>query len=243
MKPAVNKDISNEVYHEAQDNMKLLPNYYSWIFSKFKKYLNGDVVELGVGDGHIISNYVHNQNVNSVLAVDFNEILLERLKNKNLSAKINFLKLDLRDIWTDLEDASADCSIALDVLEHFEDDKLFVNKINKSLKKGGYSIIKVPAQSKLFSSVDESSGHYRRYDLKVLEDLMKDAGFKVVELNYFNFFGSLLYPMKKNKNKNFSKTFKSWKIKLANTIIPLIASMDFIPQSKGLSLIGVFQKQ
>lgn len=241
------RDQNNTTYHEAQDNMALLPNYYSWICSSFKKHLHGDIVELGVGAGLIIRNYIKSPRVTSVLGIDFNEILLKRLNAAYPSEQVNFQKIDLRKQWSDLPAGKTDCALALDVIEHFEDDLKFAKQIHRILKPGGVAIIKVPAQPDLFSSVDESSGHYRRYLAEDLGTVMKNAGFEMLEQRYFNLFGSLVYPFKKNKKSNFSKTFSPWKIKLANVLIPGIASLDNLLKIKplglkGLSVVGIYQK-
>ncbi|MFK7767654.1 MAG: class I SAM-dependent methyltransferase [Mariniblastus sp.] len=241
------RDHNNTTHHEAQDNMALLPNYYSWICSSFKKHLHGDIVELGVGAGLIIKNYINNPNVKSVLGIDFNEILLDRLNKAYPDERVNFRKIDLRAVWNELPAGETDCALALDVIEHFEDDSKFAEQIHRILKPGGIAIIKVPAQPKLFSSVDECSGHYRRYLTEDLGTVMSAAGFETLEQKYFNLFGSLIYPLKKKKKSNFSKTFSPWKIKIANVMIPGIAFVDNFLKIKplglkGLSVVGIYQK-
>ena len=42
------------LYHEAQDRMALLPNYYAWIARHFIDHVSGTVLELGSGAGHVM---------------------------------------------------------------------------------------------------------------------------------------------------------------------------------------------
>lgn len=43
----------------------------------------------------------------------------------------------------------------------------------------------VPAFMKLWSSEDESAGHFRRYTIEQVTGVLENAGFEIVEKNYF----------------------------------------------------------
>jgi SAM-dependent methyltransferase len=67
-----------------------------------------------------------------------------------------------------------DFALLLDVIEHIPDDKGFVDHVGKFVKPGGILVITVPAFSWLWSSIDDASGHLRRYvkrDIRALEIL------------------------------------------------------------------------
>lgn len=83
--------------------------------------------------------------------------------------------------------------IMLDVLEHIEDDYDMVKNIYDGLHDGGKAIFTVPAFTCLWSSEDGAAGHYRRYKLKEIEQLIKKAGFKIIYSSYF--FGFLFLPI------------------------------------------------
>lgn len=233
-------DRSNLVYHEAQDRMALLPNYYAWIANHFVDHVSGTVLELGSGAGFVLRNYV--ERVDKVVAVDINPELLQRLQRSYPPGKIDVHCVDLRGDWRELAGVRADCVIALDVVEHFEDDGEFVTKLARHLKPGGKAIIKVPAQSKLYNAMDRASGHFRRYDDATLRELMAAHGFSTLALRHMNPAGAWGYRFKKAKETNYSKTFSPGKLKAVNTVIPLLALLDHVPGLKGLSLIGVFQR-
>lgn len=94
-----------------------------------------------------------------------------------------------------------------DVLEHIEDDKKVVKKINSLLKKKGMVVLTVPAYMFLWSHHDDLNNHYRRYVKKDLTKLFQMNGFKIKKLTYFN---TILFPLayiqKITQNKN-SKPF------------------------------------
>jgi len=231
---------NNPLYHEAQDRLALLPNYYRWICSHFLEHLSGTVLELGSGAGHVIREYI--RHVEKVIAVDYNDMLLDRLKERYPEEKVHVVRADLKGEWLEMEDVCADVIIALDVIEHFEDDKQFVDKLKSKIKPGGKVVIKVPAQPHLFSEMDIASGHFRRYDKNKLKALMESAGFTTISLRFMNPLGAWAYRVKNNKKSTFSKTFSPTKLKIINIIIPVISVLDKIPGLKGLSLVGIFQK-
>jgi SAM-dependent methyltransferase len=230
---------SNLVYHEAQDRMALLPNYYAWIARRFQDHVSGTVLELGSGAGFVMRNYI--DRVEKVVAVDINEELLERVAKSYPPGKVRAVKVDLRGDWHEIADVRADCAIALDVIEHFEDDVEFVRKVKARLKPGGKAIFKVPAQSKLYGEMDKASGHFRRYDEDSLRALMEREGFATLALRPMNPAGAWGYRFKKDRSTNYSKTFSPGKLKAVNAAIPLLALLDHVPGLKGLSLVGVFQ--
>lgn len=229
---------SNLAYDAAQDRMSLLPNYYAWIASHFRDHVRGTVLELGCGAGLVMRNYI--ERAERVIGVDINDALLARLAKSYPSDKVRTVSVDLRGDWPELAGVNADVIIALDVLEHFEDDAAFIEKLKRHLSPNGTVVLKVPAQSRLYSEMDKASGHFRRYDDETLRALMDSAGFKALALRHMNPAGAWGYRFKNKKPTNYSKTFSPGKLKAVNALMPLLALLDRVPGLKGLSLIGVF---
>lgn len=237
---ASKREEGNKSYHEAQGRMSLLPNYYQWIISKFRGHIRGVVVELGVGVGAEVAHYLND--VQHVIGVDYNDELLSTLKKVYPENKVEGRKVDLRGDWSELDRETADTVLALDVMEHFEDDRAFASKVFELLKPGGKLCLKVPAQSHLFGAVDEASGHFRRYDPLPLQRLMEEVGFETVSQQYMNPAGALMYRLKRNKKSNYSKTFSPSSLRLINRFMPIIASFDRVPALPGLSLTGIYRR-
>ncbi len=72
-----------------------------------------------------------------------------------------------------------------DVVEHIEDDLAFMKEINGYLQKDGKVYITVPAYKMLWSKEDDYAGHFKRYTLKTIEELLIQSGFKVEYSTYF----------------------------------------------------------
>ena len=82
------------------------------------------------------------------------------------------------------EDKWQQCML-LDVLEHIEDDEAFIRALFKEMKPEGRLLITVPAMKVLWSSEDDEAGHFRRYDRRMLTNVLRKNGFKVIYCSYF----------------------------------------------------------
>ncbi len=104
-------------------------------------------------------------------------------------------KFDLRSGW--LPDAIPfelgrfDLVVALDVLEHIDDDRASLKELWNQLRPGGHLFVTVPAYQFLWSHHDEVHHHKRRYTRGQLAALMTESGFDLSRVTYFNTF---LFP-------------------------------------------------
>jgi SAM-dependent methyltransferase len=70
------------------------------------------------------------------------------------------------------QEASLSAVGCFDVIEHIESDLAFVQLVHRLLKPGGMFYGTVPAHRWLWSLSDNNAGHYRRYDRKMVYDLL-----------------------------------------------------------------------
>lgn len=80
-----------------------------------------------------------------------------------------------------------------DVLEHIEDDADALRRLRRMLVRGGRLYVTVPAHRWLWTSVDVTAGHHRRYTRRTLRRALTEAGFEVSFLSYY--FWPLALPM------------------------------------------------
>jgi SAM-dependent methyltransferase len=87
---------------------------------------------------------------------------------------------------------SFDVLVAMDVIEHLEDDLESLKEWLGLLEPGGSVLISVPAFSWLWSRHDVVLGHKRRYTKSSLRRLVRAAGLEIESLTYA--FGFLVPP-------------------------------------------------
>lgn len=84
-----------------------------------------------------------------------------------------------------------DLAGCFDVLEHIECDEDALTQLRRLVRPGGGAIISVPQHRVLWSHVDSSSGHYRRYSRGEFVGKLQRTGWSVVDVMSFT---SVLFP-------------------------------------------------
>jgi SAM-dependent methyltransferase len=88
-------------------------------------------------------------------------------------------------------DRSFDLVVALDVLEHLDDDASASREIRRVLRPDGAAILFVPALPILWGLQDDVSHHRRRYTRATLREAVRAGGLTVRRMTFFNTF---LFP-------------------------------------------------
>jgi SAM-dependent methyltransferase len=83
--------------------------------------------------------------------------------------------------------------IAMDILEHLEDDVNGIGEFHRVLKDKGTLILTVPAFLFLWGIQDRVTGHRRRYSRQEIVKKLQGKGFEITKSSYFNFF--LFFPI------------------------------------------------
>ena len=85
-----------------------------------------------------------------------------------------------------------DVVLALDVIEHIQDDRSALKGLIDILRPGGRLVLFTPAFPFLWSAQDRVSHHYRRYTAAELRTKLDSAGYTVEKLSYAN---TILFPI------------------------------------------------
>lgn len=92
------------------------------------------------------------------------------------------------------DDNSFDLVTGLDVVEHLDNDLAGLKEMGRVLRRDGRALLFVPAFMFLWGVQDDVSNHRRRYTLKGLKRVVREAGFEVERATYVNlsFFAPIL---------------------------------------------------
>lgn len=84
-----------------------------------------------------------------------------------------------------------------DVVEHIEDDLAFLQSLRELLKSRSRLYLTVPAYTSLWSEDDVRAGHFRRYRLENISNLLRTAGYQIEFSSYiFRFLPAPIFLMR-----------------------------------------------
>lgn len=115
---------------------------------------------------------------------------LEPLHARDLPAQVGFVVGSLTE--APFADGAFDVVLALDVLEHLEDDARGLSEAARLVRPGGLLLLTVPALPSLWGGQDVVSHHLRRYTKGTLTGLFRRTGLEGFRVSYFN---TLLFPL------------------------------------------------
>ena len=85
-----------------------------------------------------------------------------------------------------------DAVLALDVIEHLDDDRAALDRLAKMVRPGGLLIVSVPALPDLWSAYDEVQGHRRRYLPATLRQAFSGT---ILEVQKILWWGAWMVPV------------------------------------------------
>jgi SAM-dependent methyltransferase len=91
-----------------------------------------------------------------------------------------------------------DAVLALDVIEHLDDDRAAVERLGDLVRPGGVLVVSVPALPDLFTEFDAIQGHRRRYLPETLRRAFADTVLHVEEVFWW---GQWLVPMLRRQRR------------------------------------------
>lgn len=223
---------------------KSAQNFNNWMYSEIKPHLNGNILEVGSGLGtfteKIVNDFPDSQIVISDINLEYLKNLETRFSNRD---QIHFIEFDLSNSsHANNIKTKINASLALNVLEHIEDDVQAIKNVYDILEPGGKFVILVPCHKFLFNTLDKTAMHCRRYTKKELSDKIKKTGFKIKSCFYFNFFS--IFGWYINGNLFKKNLLNKSSVSLFDRLVPIFISIErFILRKKaGISLIIVLEK-
>lgn len=201
-------------------------------------------VDVGCGTGLVLE---HLHAYSRPVGLDYSKLALEYCRKRDIAdlSRCEATRLPLRD-------GSVDLALALDMLEHIEDDAAVYSEIHRVLRPGGRAIISVPGHPFLWSEHDEALHHQRRYTRASFAELLATRGMKVERQTFaiaFTFAPIVLFRLltrlaeRKEGPKTHLITLPRWMNGLLISILKIEARLTRrINLPFGVSLLAVVRK-
>lgn len=143
------------------------------------------ILEFGAGKGEFAFR------INQLNGIELHAAEADERFRNLLGAKVR--------TFTTLEESNElyDGIYLIDVLEHLDNDREYLDQMYQRLRPGGRLFIYVPAFQNLYTDFDRSIGHYRRYTKTSLCSVVGSAGFSIDTCFYHDMAGFLLMHLNK----------------------------------------------
>ena len=156
-------------------------NYRHWLADLVRPHLGEDPLEIGSGLGGYAVEWL--DDVTRFTATEADPHRLLALKQRFAADP----RVAVRELHMPTGERAGHSSVvALNVLEHIEDDVAALRSAAGLLRPGGAVVLIVPAFPSAMSRFDRQIGHVRRYTTASLGAGLKQAGLRVEELRYVN---------------------------------------------------------
>ena len=156
--------------------------YNRWLAELILPYLGDDPIEAGSGRG---------TNASILLGLGASRLTVSEVDPAALAELEQRFGRDPRVVveTVDLDDApsaSHSAIVALNVLEHIEDDRRALRNAASLVRPGGRVVVLVPAFPFAAGNFDHALGHHRRYTKSTLRSAYEDAELSPEMIRYVN---------------------------------------------------------
>ena len=170
-------------------------------YKEAAKIISGTVLEIGSGEGYGIMELA--PTADKYIAVDkYDTHISDELKVEN---DITFILTEVPPL-NGIKDNSVDFVVTFQVIEHIENDELFLKEIKRVLKPGGKLIMTTP---NVKMSLTRNPWHIREYSPEQMESVLKSV-FENFELK--GVFGNKKVMNYYQKNKDSVRKITRWDI-------------------------------
>jgi SAM-dependent methyltransferase len=224
---------------ETLEIMSDAPRYNIWQYTRIARFLGRRVCEIGAGIGNMSALLTHDR-PELLMLTDPDPYYGDVLRRRFLGhpgLRIEALALPEAGVAERFGVLGLDTVVALNVIEHIEEDVAAMRSMRDMLIPGGRAIVLVPALPQLYGSLDRELGHARRYTRGTLRASMEQAGLRVEHLSYFNLVGTVGWFVNARLRK--VPRIPRGQLRIFDALVPLLRLEDAIPLPFGQSLIAI----
>jgi len=147
----------------------------------------GRVLDIGCGSGALSAELLRAGRMVTSQDISERMVAMTRMHLDRQGLDAGHVRLGTIESIT--ERGTFDGIVALDVIEHIEDDYAALVRLREALAPNGTLVLSVPALTWLYGPKDVAVGHFRRYDRDGLSALLARAGFRLERCRYWNALG------------------------------------------------------
>jgi SAM-dependent methyltransferase len=169
------------------------PRYRRYQYDLIAPHCGRSVLEVGAGLGEFAAQF---DGLDRLVVTDVDPDAVTAAKSRfaedgRAAQEIDVRQFDL-DAGQRLEDP-VESVVAINVLEHFEDDAGVLALLARSVVPGGTIVLWVPGYQSLFSDFDRRVGHFRRYTPRTVREAIERAGLGCELARPVNLLGGLAW--------------------------------------------------
>ncbi len=162
------------------------PRYRRYQYDLIIPHCGRSVLEVGAGLGEFAAQLTDRDRL---VLTDVDPGAVELLKARFPEAEVGLFDLTAEPVLG----LPVETALAINVLEHFEDDAGVLAQLAESVIPGGTIVVWVPAHEFLFSDFDRRVGHIRRYTPASLRRTAERAGLDCALVRSVNLLGGLAW--------------------------------------------------
>ena len=194
-------DASGDAFRSAtgrsleEDNGAHQHRYHAYQRELIRPHCGSSLLEIGAGLGEFAEGFTGFER-HVVTDVDAGAVtrLAERFAQR---PEIEVCRLDLSQAATERDGinvgAKVSTALAINVLEHIEDDVGALRAVAAAVEPGGTIVMWVPGYQQLYGDFDRAVGHVRRYTPSTLTAAFVGAGLAPVEVRPVNLLGGIAW--------------------------------------------------
>jgi SAM-dependent methyltransferase len=212
------------------------PRLNAWMYAQLAEHVRGDVLEVGSGIGNL-SRFIARDAASAVLT-DMEDEYVGRLASElGDGERVEVVRWTLGEAPPDaITRRSFDAIVAVNVIEHVEDDLGACRTLADLLRPGGHLLVYVPAVPSAYGTLDEALGHFRRYSRVELDALLREAGLEVSHLRRMNPLGLPAWVL--NGRVLRRRLLPAGQVALFDKLVWLAKAIDRLPIPVGLGLVA-----
>ena len=237
MRCYLSRDIYRDPGAHILDSLSGTKRFNRWMADTVRPFIGKRVLELGAGIGNMTQQLAGGRKHYVASDIDEEHLARQRVRFRG-RPNLEIRKCDLccPEDFAELR-GKFDTVVCLNVVEHVEDDLTALRNIYSALAPGGRAIILVPQDQRVYGTLDEVLGHYRRYSAAQLAARMEEAGFVMERTLHFN--RATRPGWWWNGRVMRRRTFGRFQLKVFDSLVPLTRRVDRLLPWTAVSVIGI----